>query len=288
MRDHPYFALAIHDNAELAMILNNDIQQRTTLHEWPLSFVEKIDIQDGRQFIYKSQRTPSIEPAFYAQTQSPLLCPGKTIYQSSHHSCMILDYLAAPLMQNSTLSETAIVRIGRDLQTAIGNLEGNPPHIFDVTTIARWRRFVETILGNINDLITAGKFQQVNRTARHKLARYALSSPVIAAIELNPGYVHGDLTSDNIFLLPDGYRVIDWAYPRLGPIDLDLASLLESCKIDPLQYVDAGIVAILYILHIHWFVQCAARWIPDAADTYDGEIINLIHHIAEIIDQETA
>ncbi len=288
MKSHPYFPLVIHENAELALILNNAIQRRTTLHEWPLSFVEKIVTKDGRKFIYKSQHTPSIEPAFYAQTKSVLLCSGRTIYESGHHSCMILNYINAPPLENLTYSEAAIVKIGRDLQAAIGNLAGNPPYLFDVTTKARWHVFVGKLLDNIDVLITTGKFQQVNPSARHKLAQYALSSQVMAAIELNTGYVHGDLTGDNVFLLSDGYRVIDWAYPRLGPTDLDLATLLESCKIDPTQYVDAGIVAILYILRIHWFVQCATRWIPDAANTYDDEIINLIDRIAKTIDQDAS
>jgi len=72
-----------------------------------------------------------------------------------------------------------------------------------------------------------------------------------------------------VFVLPDGYRVIDWAYPRLGPLNVDLAALLESLGFDPFRHVDAGIVGVLGFLRIHWLTQCAKRWIPQATKTYD-------------------
>jgi thiamine kinase-like enzyme len=95
--------------------------------------------------------------------------------------------------------------------------------------------------------------------------------------------VHGDLTGDNLFILPNGtYKLIDWARPFRGPADLDLAALLESVGHDPLEWADGSIVTMLYMLRIHWLAQCATRWFPAGIATYDQQIADLMAQISHI------
>lgn len=40
------------------------------------------------------------------------------------------------------------------------------------------------------------------------------------------------------------------------------ATLLGSKVIEPLGYVDRGVVWIMYLLRIRWLTECAVRWFP--------------------------
>ena len=62
MHKHTHFDLAIHDDLELAAHIGGEILARETLHEWPLSCVERVTTQQG-QWIYKSQFGPTAATA---------------------------------------------------------------------------------------------------------------------------------------------------------------------------------------------------------------------------------
>ncbi|MBI3960182.1 MAG: hypothetical protein HY328_15325 [Chloroflexi bacterium] len=49
MVNHPYFDLLLHDDAELAAHLGDAIVERVTLHEWPLSCVQRLTTAQGRR-----------------------------------------------------------------------------------------------------------------------------------------------------------------------------------------------------------------------------------------------
>ena len=89
------------------------------------------------------------------------------------------------------------------------------------------------------------------------------------------GLIHHDLHGDNVFLLPDGPRIIDWQRPIRGPLGLDLATLVESFGYDPRSRLAPGLTQVLGLLRIHWFTACAARWFPPGAETYDRQIVDL-------------
>jgi thiamine kinase-like enzyme len=96
-------------------------------------------------------------------------------------------------------------------------------------------------------------------------------------VKRTAGFVHNDLRSDNIFVMPDGYRLIDWQRPVIGPKELDLAALLASLNRDARRFVDQSIVWIMYLLRIEWCTECAVRWFPEGQDSYDRSIHRLIH-----------
>jgi hypothetical protein len=74
----------------------------------------------------------------------------------------------------------------------------------------------------------------------------------------------------------DGYRIVDWQRPIIGPKALDLAILLDSLNREAIRYVDTGIVKLMYLLRIAWFTECAVQWFPAGCDSYDKAIEQII------------
>ena len=280
MHRHPYFNLWMHDDDELAAHLRSDLRLRITLHQWPLSCVQRLDTVDGRQFIYKTQYGPTVEPEFYARARSPLLVWGETIFRAGRHVAMLLEHVQGPLLGDLTVEEYEVVRIGREITEQMKTLDRSLACYVDISNPGRWERLVECTLSDISTLIEQGKFCLVDRPSLHSLSRFAAGSDVAAAIRTPPRYFHGDLAGDNLFVLPGGYRVIDWQYPKIGPPELDLATLLASMGYDPLPYVGPGIVRVMHILRIHWLAECATRWFPAGVADYDRIIPGLINAIA--------
>jgi hypothetical protein len=275
MRRHDFFDLVLHEDTELEIFLQSDIVERVTLHEWPLSCVQRLSTSDGRNTIYKSQFGPTVESEFYAAAASDLLVSGETIYHSGGYVCMLLEHIDAPTFGDLEVSESQTVQIGRKLLLKISLIGGDLPIYLDVSTADKWTDLVKQTLADLTTLVNHDQFHVVDAEHIARLERWALAAPAFSAIRRNPGYVHGDLGGDNLFVLPDGHRVIDWQRTKLGPRELDLATLLESLGFDPLSHVDENVVWVMYLLRIKWLSQCALRWFPEGMETYDRSIARL-------------
>jgi hypothetical protein len=127
MKKHPHHNLWMHEDRELSAHIGSRVCNRTTLHEWPLSAVQKVVCQDGRQLIYKSQYGPSVEAAFYAKAKSPILPRAETLWQSNGHACMLIDFIDAPLVQDLRLQGGAVVTAGQEILAQIRQISGSPP-----------------------------------------------------------------------------------------------------------------------------------------------------------------
>ncbi len=275
MYRHRHFDLWVHDDEELAPFVQGDVLERVTLHEWPLSCVQRIAMPDGRKLIYKTQFGPTVEPEFYASARSDLLPWAQAIYRSDGHVCMLIEFIEGPRIEDISPPEEEVVRVGRAVMERIASITGELPHYLDVSDERKWEALVEATLRDLQGLVAQGKFSLVGEAAIRDLERWAFSEPVLSAVSAKPGYVHRDLGGGNLFVLPDGYRVIDWQRPILGPTDLDLAVLLESLGFDPRPHVGEGVVRVLNFLQVHWLTQCAVRWIPEGASGYDEQIATL-------------
>ena len=283
MQKHPWFNLQLHTDDELSVLLGSSITQRVTLHEWPLSCVQRIETVDEQRWIYKTQSGPSVEAQFYAQARSNLLVTARTIYQQDGDVILLLEPIDAPLMEDLNLSAESVLQLGSELQGAIAAIQGNIPVLFDVSSPDKWRSMVTATLDQLRTLVAGGQFQQVTLDMLAALQQRALSGAVLAVTQQPQGLVHGDLTGDNLFILPDGgYRLIDWARPFWGSAAVDLAALLESLGHDPLSQVESSVVTMLYMLRINWLTQCAARWFPAGVATYDEQIAGLIGQITSL------
>jgi hypothetical protein len=279
---HPHFDLLLHDSEELETLLGVEIHERATLHEWPLSCVQRLTTSDGRKIIYKTQFGPTVEPEFYANARSELLVSADTIYQSGGHASMLIEYVQTPSLAELQLTERQVVQIGHELLHEIGCIAGELPVYLDLRSEDRWATLVEGTLDDLRALVSQGRFSAVDLNTIHHLDRWAFTEDVLAALASDTGLVHGDLGGDNLFVLPEGYRIIDWQRTKLGPTSLDLATLLESLRFDPLKHIPASVVLIMYFLRINWFTQCTLRWFPEGTATYDRSIAELGSRIARL------
>jgi len=140
---------------------------------------------------------------------------------------------------------------------------------------------METMLQNLEKLVSQGSFQRIDHLDLRRLRNWVYSEVVLAALGKDIGFVHNDLSGDNIFVMPDGYRIIDWQRPIMGPKELDLAALLASLNREASRFVDPSIVWIMYLLRIEWCTECAVRWFPEGHDFYDNSIHRLINFLGK-------
>lgn len=278
---HPYFDLLLHDDAELALLLGSAVLERVTLHEWPLSCVQRLTLAYGQHWIYKSQREPTIEAAFYAQARSgyrargTVLPQARALYDQQPYSILLLEYLDAPRLDELEWNETQARAAVKAVLEGLARIERAPVWL-DISTPERWRAEMAQTLDDLRALVAAGTFHVTDRAALRRIEQAAAAPSTLAVYQYSPtGLVHGDLRGENVFQVSDGYRVIDWQRPFLGPTLLDLASLLESLGVDPRPHMPPGVQAIHDLLHIRWLAQCARRWFPPGSATYDAQIAQI-------------
>ena len=284
MYRHKYFNLFLHETKELEEFLQDKIVERKTLHEWPLSCVELLIAQSGKKQIYKSQYGPTVESDFYKNAKSELLVPGKTLRITElGHVNMLFEYIDGPMFEDIDLSNEVVIKLGKEILGEIEKIDGELICYQDISSEEKWLGLMENLQQRLQKLMSRGLFTEVNRDTIKIIDKQMFSTEVVAALSKNVGLVHNDLRGNNVFLIQNGYRVIDWQRPIIGPRELDLASLLEFKKIDPVRYVDIGIVLIMYLLRIQWFTEAAVRWFPEGTETYDKNILRL----ASLIRQST-
>jgi hypothetical protein len=275
MHRHAFFDLWLHDDEELAALLGSPIVERTTLHEWPLSCVQRLQTADSRTRIYKAQTGPTVEAVFYGRAASPLLVEAQVIDQAGAPAALLLDHIAAPRLTDLHPTEAEALDIAPILLDGIAQITGDLPATADIRSETRWAGYAGAMCDDLRALVVAGSLHRVDRALIDRLAGRAQAPSVREAIRSPSGYVHRDLSGDNVLVVEDGYRIIDWQRPIWGPVALDLAELMESVGLDPRRYVSEGVVQLLYLLRIAWFAQCARRWFPAGVETYDAAILAL-------------
>ena len=111
------------------------------------------------------------------------------------------------------------------------------------------------------------------------LERWAASSRLLALWAAPPAFQHGDLAGDNVFVTPDGYKLIDWQRPLRGPAGLDLVNFYESLGLNPLGCLEASRVELAWFIRLRWFLDCQTRFFP--AGDYDPQVAELAHKIIQ-------
>ncbi len=153
MHRHQHFDLWLHDDDELGPLVQSDIVERVTLHEWPLSCVQQLTLAGGRKLIYKTQFGPTVESEFYASARSGLLPAAQTIYKSDGHVCMLIEFIKAPRVKDLNLPEEQVVRIGRAVLDQIAGIIGELPYYLDVGDEGKWESLVNATLTDLGELI---------------------------------------------------------------------------------------------------------------------------------------
>src|SRR2546422_732537 len=154
MQTHPFFTdILMHSDDELAESLGSDIVQRETIHQWPLSCVQRLRLGDERKLIYKSQLPPTVEPEFYESASSRLLPGHRLLEKLGACATMVFDWIDAPLLRDEAKSDIELVEHGRRVVGQIGEIKGELPTYLDIGSAEAWYRVGEVALEKLSTLI---------------------------------------------------------------------------------------------------------------------------------------
>lgn len=277
MEPHPYFDLLLHSRPALEDILGSQILERVTLHEWPLSCVQRLFLADGRRLIYKSQCEPTVEPEFLTTAASPWLPQAQILYRTAHNALMVLEFLDAPRLCDLPWREPEALAVGQTLINGIAQIDERRdlPVYLDISDWEHWQTYMQAALHHLHPLSENHALPGVTHATLAAIQHAASSNPMHQLIAQPAGLVHGDLSAENVFQTDQGFRIIDWQRPLRGPAALDLAALAESLHFDATNWVDPAVITVRKLLAIGWFAECAAQWFPAGRATYGPQITQI-------------
>ncbi|MCB0130675.1 MAG: phosphotransferase [Caldilineaceae bacterium] len=278
MQKHAHFDLYLPTAGEIAHALGQSVRSRTTLHQWPLSCVERIHTADGQAYICKSISGPLIEPVFYQAIAADLLPGCRVLHLDQRYAIMLLDDLAWTGLawtraDQMHLTLPQAISLAEQLTSCIRELPASAPLFMDLASASAWEAIVTQMVDTVQALIEADGFGAVTPVIVTRIRRACVAPALVAALDNAPGLIHADLTAQNVFVREGQVKVIDWQFPRRGPRDLDRTLFLMSLGHSPAGVADGGTVALLHLLRIEWFVQCAVRWFPAGRDGYSTQIV---------------
>jgi Phosphotransferase enzyme family len=265
VQTHPIFKeILLHSDNELAEILGSSVVERRTIHQWPLSCVQKLTLEDGRQLAYKSQLPPSVEGDFYERASSDLLPAHRILGGLGQCRMMTLDWIDAPLLRDAAHSQSDLLGHGERILARISRIRGELPAYLDIGTPEAWSAMAEDALEKLRRLIMDRKFKAIGVSSLGLLKGWTESAELIHLIaDSHSSVIHGDLKADQVFVLPDGYRVIDWQRPMVAPGKVDLVSLIVGEGLDPFACVDSISVKLFWFLRLAWAVEAQSNLFPD-------------------------
>lgn len=286
MQTHPYFPdILLHTDTQLADLLGTKVVQRDTIHEWPLSCVQRLLLADGTRLIYKSQLQPTVESQFYQAASSSLLPGHRPLGTLGQCDIIILDWIDAPLLRDVVKSEADLLKQGRQVIAQIGQMQGDLPTYLDISSPEAWASACDHTFEQLEKLITDKRFTLTSLDTVERVRRWTQSTPVLAKLVEHPCLIHGDLTSEQIFVVPGGYRVIDWQRPVIAPPEVDLVTLLVSQNVEPRRYLDASVIGIYWFLLFSWAVKAQAELFPQQhGPLFDQWAAQSIHNILSDIE----
>jgi hypothetical protein len=278
----------MHTDDELAERLGAGISERETIHEWPLSCVQRLLLADGTKRIYKSQLPPTVEPEFYERASSPLLAAHRMLDRLGKCATMTFDWIDAPLLRDTARGDAELIDHGRQIVAQIGEIRGELPVYLDIGSAEAWSAIGEGALEKLRKLVDDGRFGSTDREAVERVRLWVASTPVVEKIAEGPRVIHGDLTAEQVFVTGNGYRVIDWQRPVLGPPEVDLVALLvgavgeRGTAREPRRYVDPTVVGVFWFLRLYWAVEAQFDLFPDfRGGLFDLWAKEAITHILE-------
>ncbi len=277
MQKHPFFPLWFHTDAELADFLPAPLAERVTIHEWPLSCVQRLTLTDGTRLIYKSQIIEGVERAFYAAARSPLLPTCRSLGHFGGCDLLLMEYIDAPRLDSLGLAEAEAVHTGRALVELVRQIPGGgePPALYaSLGSPEEWQTFADLTLARLSDLIHAGRATLTTDQTVAQLSQWANSRAVQALFRPPAVFSHADLSGENAFVSADGYKIIDWQFPRRLPAEFDLACLLGFLGFDPYRHVSAAAADLVWFVRIAWYVEGKRRLFPEG-NAYDRLVADL-------------
>jgi thiamine kinase-like enzyme len=187
---------------------------------------------------------------------------------------MIFEYIVAPRLEDLELNEVENLEHSRRLLDILGQFPPDLPVYIDISSHEKWSAFVEETLSMLFGLIVSSQFLLTTTATLQKLADWSNSDAILTTFQVPSVLNHGDLSGDNVFVTPDGYKIIDWQRSVRGPAGLDLASYLFTMGMEPSTHTRREIIQINWFLHLRWFVECKLHWFPPGK-SYDRQVAEL-------------
>jgi len=253
----------MHSDEELAESLGAKILERETIHQWPLSCVQKLLLDGGGKLIYKSQLPPTVEAQFYRLAGSSILPKHRVLDRLGKCDTMVIEWIEASLLSDMVLSEDGLLDHGKRVVGEIAEIQGELPAYLDIGTASAWSDVAAATLRKLEVLIRNKRFKSLSEKHLRGVETWTELESVIQGMTERTGIIHGDLKADQIFIVGNEYRVIDWQRPVRGPVALDLVSLLEGQRIDSRKYIDLNLVKGFWFLRLHWAVEAQVELFPD-------------------------
>ena len=260
MSRHAYFDLELLADEQLRPYLPAPITDRHTIHEWPLSCVQRLDCADGTKYIYKSQRQPSVEAAVYRTVSAIHLLPATVI--DDHH--IILPYVSPSAHIDHP------VDVAQGVLAHIATMPSHTPVYRTLDTIHAWGMLMDATIATLRQLVNSATFTHLTHAEITRIAEWAHHRDVRALWQGPVGVVHGDLSTTNILHTSAQTYVIDWQRPLYAPVVIDRRMIERALHLPSSTPPMTDTLCIM--LEIAWLTEAATRWFPAGASHYDRQI----------------
>jgi aminoglycoside phosphotransferase (APT) family kinase protein len=142
--------------------------------------------------------------------------------------------------------------------------------------------FVSTTVELLQKLHREMKLKKVNDAVIARINETLLRHEVLDAVRGQCVFLHGDFSSRNILIRPNGEIVlIDWQNILYGPEDIDIYNFITYQKFDPVSIAGIGPEILRLALSIRWYAECIDRWLP-WPDFYDSKIAKIDEQMCHV------
>lgn len=253
-----FWKIPVYEDQELAGKLGAAVLRREKLHHWPLSYVEKVTLEDGRSVIYKAQHAAaSVENLFYSRVRAPFLLKPVFSEEGEGWAALGLPYVEHTPRPNSSPEE-----LKRTVERWSGMLQGlsDVPVYFDISTLGKLSALLEEAL----------KVLAPEDGLRREMEVWMEKRAPLCYRDQPTGILHGDLRGENV--ITEGDRllyIIDWQRPVLGPLPLETASAMEQAGF-PLKGDPFGELALVFNGIWYEYANLHLLPFPDLKETARG------------------
>jgi len=256
----------IHDDKRLEKLMKGKIISREKLHQWPLSYVEKVALDNNAQFVYKSQNSDSsVEKEFYSKIKMPFLT--SPTYFETYENCdiMVFPYLDYPKPEN--VSEIELEQIVLKVNRMIQGIS-DMPVFFDLSSAEKLTQIIDTVSVCFDE---RGRSHNISL-----LKKWVFEKSHTCYDNQETGNVHGDLSMSNILIDNDELRyILDWQRPMKAPILLENALAFRLAGYDAIKrYSDFGILAL--ICHFIWYSYACINFMPFVFDIAEKLLLEFV------------
>ena len=271
---HPHFDLMLPSDELLQTCAGRSIKTRHVCHEWPLSCVERVLFEGGIANYCKSMRSPSMEIEVYASVSSPLLVSHQVIAREGPWSSILLDAFPGQKLSRETIDRAGTAAFADELRGKLSAISGGRPVFVDLSTVDKVHGHLTVTVERLHRRFGEGAVPEIDPSLLRVVEQCVSNQAILEAFIQDAVYSNGDLSVDNVLVQGNEMRVIDWQFPRIASLHVELVNLYQSLGIDPLANLSKAVVAAGLLCKIRWLAECADKWLTQCS--YHVEITGLL------------